>query len=117
MRTLITMLILAASITSAHASVYNYACHAPDDFKLHAAKIDTAKRTITWRGTVYKNLKTTIDDGSGEKCAKVCFEATGRDGVASLETATQGAATLSVSFWRGPGDDGINEFECDLVRQ
>jgi hypothetical protein len=105
-----------AMVVPANAKVYNYACHYPDDFKLHAAKVDTAKKTITWKGFVYKNLKEVTTTMDGGECPKVCFQATGRDGIAALNTATQGVASLSVSFG-GPGTDGVDEAECDLVRQ
>ena len=81
MKTLLTAAALVVAITtSAAAETYNYACKVKDrtdNTHLYAAKIDTKARTLTWRGTVFKNLKfgAAISD-----CAKYCFEATQRDG-------------------------------------
>jgi hypothetical protein len=98
--------------TAAHAGeVYNYACHRPDDFKLYAAKLDLTNKTITWNGSVYRNLKSLTYD-----CAKACFQATNRNGMVVLSTATQGVASLTVSGG-GPGSDGEEELECDVVRK
>jgi hypothetical protein len=100
--------VLAATLTSAQAETYNYACQVtgaqpnPLNAYLYSAKIDTAKKTVTWRGTVYTNAKR-LDTVNGWDCAKWCF---GNDKIA-ISTATQGVATLVV---------GAEEFECDAVR-
>jgi hypothetical protein len=77
--------------------------------------MDTTKKTITWRGTVYRNAKSLSRGIDGEDCPKYCF---GNDRIV-LSTATQGVATLSVAVGSGrPGDDGApEEFECDAVRK
>jgi hypothetical protein len=116
---LVTAVPLAAMNVSALAETYNYACQVsgvepnPNNTYLYSAKVDTARNTITWRGTVYKNAKRmlTVD---GEECAKWCF---GNSKI-SLSTATQGVATLSVTLGTGrPGDDGApEEFDCEMVR-
>jgi hypothetical protein len=98
-------LALSVLVAPAYARTYNYACQVKNekgDATLYSAKLDTIKKTITWRGTVYKNIKATY----GEACeAKACFE----NEKIGLYTATQGAATLSVK----PGNE---EYDCDLVR-
>jgi hypothetical protein len=95
--------------------VYTYACHRPDDFKLYTAKVDTTKKTITWDGVTYRNLKQVTVEADGSECPKVCFRAKARSGDLSLNTATQGVATLSVTYGK-PGSDGVDEAECDLLR-
>jgi hypothetical protein len=113
------MLTAALTAPAAHAKVYNYACKVEGEQgipQVYSAKIDTVKRTITWRGSVFKNLKEFADDGTGEDCAKYCFRATSRNGdVAFVETATQGGASLTITSG-GPGTDGIDGFDCDIIR-
>jgi hypothetical protein len=103
---------LVTAAAPAYAEVYTYGCRAQDDFKLYTARLDTFKKTITWRGSVFTNLKTITNTGD---CAKACFEATNRNGVARLDTATQGVASLTVTSG-GPGTDGVEEVECDIIR-
>jgi hypothetical protein len=111
--TIATALAVALIATTAHAEVYNYACHGPDDFKLRAAKLDTAKKTIAWNGIVYRNMKQV----SAQLCQGMsCFEATSRDGTVTLSTATQGVATLALDGAAADGDTA-DEFECNLVRR
>ena len=99
---------LVAMLTPAQAETYNYACQItgvqpnPANTYFYSAKIDTTKKTITWRGAVYTNAKR-LDAINGEDCAKWCF---GNDKIA-ISTATQGVATLTL---------GAEEFECDVVR-
>jgi hypothetical protein len=116
MKTLLTAAALVVAITtSAVAETYNYACKIDSNGNTHlyAAKIDTKARTLTWRGSVFQNLKAS---GGDDCAAKYCFEATRRDLTVTVNTATQGAATLQVVGTK-PGDDGILEdVECDLVR-
>jgi hypothetical protein len=114
MKKLISATVVAIVVVlSAHAETYIYACHYQDDSKLYSAKLDTAKKTITWRGSVYGNLKQVTTD-----CAKECFQATRRDGAtAVLSTATQGVASLTAMVGTAPGNDRVDEVECDLVRQ
>jgi hypothetical protein len=118
---LLAALALAALAGSAYAETYNYACQVtgvepnPNNTYLYSVKIDTAKNTITWRGTVYKNAKRSSKEIDGEECAKWCF---GNSKI-MLSTATQGVATLSVATGTGrPRDDGAPEdFECETVRK
>jgi hypothetical protein len=109
-------LAFVTAIPAQAAGVFNYACHRPDEFKLYAAKLDLAKKTITWNGVVYRNMKSVYaDEYESFGCAKACFEATNPGGKVRLDTATQGVASLTVSFGR-PGSDGVDELECDVVR-
>ncbi len=89
-----------------YAGTYTYACQVVDagtgNVHLYSAILDTNKQTITWRGTVYRNVKDV--SGNIDECAKGCFA----KGAVRLSTATQGVATLSV---------GGAEFDCDLVRK
>jgi hypothetical protein len=116
MKTLLTVAALAVAITtSAVAETYTYACKVETNGNTHlyAAKIDTKARTLTWRGSAFKNLK---GSGGDDCAAKYCFEATRRDFTVTVQTATQGAATLQVGT--KPGSDGLlEEAECDLVRK
>jgi len=117
MKTLLTAAALVVAITtSAAAETYNYACKVDSNGNTHlyAAKIDTKARTLTWRGTVFKNLKfgAAISD-----CAKYCFEATQRDLVVYVSTATQGVATLQVIGTQPRNDGLLEEVDCDLVRK
>jgi hypothetical protein len=114
MKRLAIIAALILGITApALAETYNYACHEQDDGHLYAAKLDTGNRTLTWRGSVYKNVRD-ISGANVNECAKECF---GDNNRIILRTATQGVATLQVLAGTGPGDDGMEEFECDLVRQ
>ena len=115
MKTLLTAAALVVAITtSAVAETYNYACQVKDErdnVHLYAAKIDTKARTLTWRGTVFANLK------GGDDCgAKYCFEATRRDLTVTVHTATQGAATLQVIGTKTGSDGILEDADCDLVR-
>jgi hypothetical protein len=115
---------LALLATSAVAETYNYACQVDgtppnNGVHLYALKIDTKAKTLTWQDRTFKNLKWT---GNGlkpdaEACAKYCFEATRQDqtGIARafVSTATQGVASLSIDYVKGPGGA---EFECEMVR-
>lgn len=105
LQALILAAALAAGIASpALAETRNYACHQQDDAHLYAAKLDTRNKTLTWRGSVYRNLKEVAADCPN----KECFFATGRDGArAELRTATDGVAYLQA---------GLEEADCDLVR-
>jgi len=115
MKKLIAAAMIVISTTAAHAKVYNYACKDSESERLYSAKIDTAKHTITWRGKTFSSLREFADDGSGRDCAKYCFRATSSNGdVAFVETATQGGASLTITSG-GPGTDGIDEFDCDMV--
>jgi hypothetical protein len=101
-----------AMAVPAHAEIYTYACHSSNDFKLYVAKLDTRKKTITWKGSIYKNMTIVYGTASGvaPRCA---FHATSRNGTADLRTATQGVASLTIAGG-GPGINGA-EAECDLV--
>jgi hypothetical protein len=103
--------VLLTATTIAHARVYNYGCQTTDvrgNTRLYTAKLDTSKRTITWRGRMYKNLKE-LDSCKAE------FEATASNGdTVHLCTATQGVADLTVNFGQ-PGDDGVEEVECNII--
>jgi hypothetical protein len=117
-KTLLAAAALALFATSVQAEVYNYACKVDNTppnngVHLYALKIDTKAKTLTWRGTVFKNLKSSGTGGlKTQDCAKYCFEATGRDTDAFVSTATQGYASLSIE---GHGPGGI-EFDCEMVR-
>jgi hypothetical protein len=117
MRLLKPLALAAVLIASpAMADTYTYACHERDSAHLYAAKIDSNKKTLTWRGSVYRNLK--LVGGGDVDCAKDAYQATRRDGAtAALCTATQGVATLQVLVGSAPGGDGVEELECDLVRE
>jgi hypothetical protein len=108
-----------AVIGNADAKTVTYGCRfpdlpPPDGSYRHALKIDFTKKTITWKGYTFRNLKEVYDDGSGKDCAKACFSATRRDGEVRIDTATQGFATLTISDTR-PGGDGVSEAECEMV--
>jgi hypothetical protein len=98
----------------AHATVYNYGCRTTDErgnTQLYIAKLDTGKRTITWRGKVFKNLKQL--DG-----CKAEFEATASNGnIVNLCTATQGVADLNVSSGPSGDEDIEHNVECNVVRE
>jgi hypothetical protein len=116
MRQLLAIAALLACTTAAHARVYNYACNVPDEAtgntRLHPLRIDTAKRTITWRGSTFKNLK---EGNVGGDCAKYCFQATRSNGdVAFISTATQGVANLMITYNRSE-EAPIDEFDCDMI--
>jgi hypothetical protein len=119
MKKLLAVAALLACTTAADARVYNYACNVPDEAtgntRLHPLKIDTAKHTITWRGSTFKNLKEGNVKKGGEDCAKYCFQATRSNGdVAFISTATQGVASLMITYNR-PGEAPIDEFDCDMI--
>src|SRR5262249_14382492 len=102
MRKLLAIAALLACTTAADARAYNYACNVPDEAtgntRLHPLKIETVKRTITWRGSTFKNLKEGNITRGGEDCAKYCFLAIRSNGdVAFVSTATQGVASLSIT--------------------
>ena len=118
---------LALTVASgpALAETYNYACkvdRTPPNNGVHvySLKIDTKAKTMTCRGTTFRNMKDWADDRSGETCAKYCFEATHpkhRDITMRIDTATQGGAYLKVEATK-PGDDGIlEEADCDMIRE
>jgi hypothetical protein len=98
---------------AAYADTYTYACKVKDEatsnVHLYSAKLDLGKHTITWRGHVYKNVKPVFTSGDGKDCGKECF---GNSKDVSLDIATQGVATLSVIY---PGDDQVEQFDCDQV--
>ena len=118
MKTLLaTALTVALLVTTAHAEVITYACKrlgGVDEYKVFEAKLDTTKKTLTWDGHTYRNVKETYNGGDG--CAKACFRATDRHGSISLETATQGVASLTETYG-GPGTDGVDEADCDILRK
>jgi hypothetical protein len=90
-----------------YASIYPYICKTTDErgnTQMYTAKLDLGRNTITWRGKVFSNLEQM--DG-----CKAAYRATSRDGsTAELCTATQGVADLVVT-----GDDGSDEFECNII--
>jgi hypothetical protein len=96
----------AVALTSftACAEVYPYACKVKDDrgnTHLYAVVLDTGKRTITWNGQVFRNLKE-VDD------CKANYTARDRNGVeVELCIATQGVATLTY--------ERVTEYECDYI--
>ena len=109
---------LALLVSNAQAATFVYTCHYQDDSKLYSAKLDTTKKTLTWRGSVCENLKDVTAQQGVDECAKQCFQAVRRDGAtAALSTATQGVASLTVGVGKAPGNDGVDEVDCDLVRQ
>lgn len=119
MKTMIKFVFTVATMAvaiPAQAEVYTYGCHRSDDFKLYVAKLDTTKKTITWNGIVYGNMKSVMEDADGSECAKACFQATNRTGTATLSTATQGVASLTITFGK-PGSDSVDEAECDVLRK
>jgi hypothetical protein len=119
MKTMIKFALAVATLAvtvPAQAEVYTYGCHRPDDFKLYVAKLDTTRKTITWNGIVYSNMKSVTEDADGSECAKACFQATTRTGTATLSTATQGVASLTVTFGK-PGSEGVDEAEWDVLRK
>ena len=97
----------AAPAPQRYASVYPYICKTTDErgnTQMYTAKLDLGRNTITWRGKVFSNLEQM--DG-----CKAAYRATSRDGsTAELCTATQGVADLVVT-----GDDGSDEFECNII--
>ena len=117
-RIAVALLASVALMGTANASVYNYACRVKDEatgiFYFYSLKIDTVTRTVIWRGSTFKNLK---EGNVGEDCAKYCFKATRSNGdVAFISTATQGVASLTITYNR-PGEAPIDEFDCDMVRE
>jgi len=114
-RTFLAVGAMMALLSSAQATTFVYGCRSQDDSKLYSAKLDTAKHTLTWRGSVYENLKDITAEVGLDFCAKQCFRASRRDGaIAVLDTATQGVATLTTSE---KNQEGGTEFDCDLLRQ
>jgi DNA-binding beta-propeller fold protein YncE len=119
MKKLLAIAALLACTTAADARVYNYACNVPDkatgNTRLHPLKIDTAKHTITWRGATFGKLKKgTV--GVVEDCAKYCFKATRSNGdVAVIETATQGVASLMITYNRPGKAPRSTSFDCDMI--
>jgi hypothetical protein len=110
MRKLLMITAAAVCIAApASAETFNYACHVKDDYHLFAAKVDTTKNTLTWKGSVYKNLVANHD------CARMGWRATGKNARALLCVATQGVADLTINYG-GPGTDGVEELDCDQVR-
>ena len=99
--------VMLALCGQGYAEIFTYACRVRsepnNDFHLYSAILNTSKNTITWRGTVYRNVKPIGQDNVNE-CAKECFG----NGKVRLNTATQGVADLSV---------GKDTFDCDLVRK
>jgi hypothetical protein len=98
--------IALAMLSPALAETYTYACQVKDGplVHLYAAKFDASKHTLTWRGTVYKNVEQDLGCD-----AKACFSDGNKK--ITLSTATQGVASLSVVS----GADGVEEFNCDAV--
>jgi hypothetical protein len=124
-KTLLAAAALALALTTpAFAETYNYACqvdNTPPNNGVHtySAKIDTTAKTITWRGKVYRNLKTSGDADAGtffKDCAKYCFMATAPNFVLSIQTATQGYASLQLAGTKPLEDGLLNEAECNLIR-
>jgi hypothetical protein len=108
---LLTGVCLLALCGHGYAETYTYACQVQDNAgntHLYRANLDTGNHTITWRGSVYRNVKQVVAD-----CAKACFG----NGRVLLSTATQGVASLSVLVGTAPGGDGVEEFDCDLVHK
>jgi hypothetical protein len=106
----ICLLGVLLAVTPAYAGTVNYACHGDEALPLYSAKLDLGKHTLTWRGKTYRNIKRIYNN---TECSKDCFE---NDRV-RLTTATDGIATLAITFGTGPGDDGAEFFECDVVRE
>jgi hypothetical protein len=112
-RITLTLVALAAFVVNAQAETFTYACKVDPDGRsyLQAVKIDTTKKTLTWRGSVYGNLKPNLN------CAKMGFDAVRKDGAgATLCIATQGVADLQILVGTAPLGDGIEQLECDQVR-
>jgi hypothetical protein len=117
MKKLLTAVAIVLSIAApAHADTFTYACKIEDGPRVHlySAVLDLTKHTITWRGKVYQNVKSTLKDVDGEDCAKDCF---GNSKNIQMSTATQGVATLYILAGTAPGGDGVEQFECDLVNK
>ena len=99
-----TTVVLAAIATAAHANTYTYMCRVGD--KSYPVKVTTPNEangsmsggTITWRGTVFQDVKL------GEGCLHN-FVATSDGVIAELCTATLGGANLKI---------GKATFECQM---
>jgi hypothetical protein len=103
---------LALLVSNTQAATFVYACKYQDDSKLYSAKLDMTKHTLTWRGSVYSNVKNLSGHVSTDECARDCYRGTRSDGgTAVLNVATQGVADLTVSVEPNAAID------CDLVRQ
>jgi hypothetical protein len=107
---IIAGMLLASVCSPALAETFNYACHLRDDYHLFAVKIDTTARTLIAKGRVFRNLVTNRD------CAKTGWTATIKGGAAMFCAATQGVGDLTITSGT-PGADGVDEYDCDLVRQ
>jgi hypothetical protein len=58
MRMLIATAALTATIaTSVHAENYTYMCRVPNEHKSYPLKLDIDNGTLTWRGTMFRNLR------------------------------------------------------------
>jgi hypothetical protein len=106
---------LALLVSNAQAATFVYGCRYQDVSKLYSAKLDTNKKTLTGRGSVYESLKDVTAEWGVDQCAKQCLQAIRRGGAeATLSLATQGVASLTVTqSW----SDKTDEVDCDLVRQ
>ena len=82
----------------AAAETYTYTCKA--NHKTSPVKLDMDYATLTWRGTVYRDLKRVVCDQAG-------YQAISEGVTAELCTATQGVADLTI---------GKATFECQLNR-
>src|SRR5262249_20837186 len=113
-KTLLAAAAIAAFATSARAEITTYACRVEAERDhVFALKIDHTKRTMTWRGETFRNLREFADDGSGEECAKYCYVATNRGHRAFVSTATQGVANLELSR----ADSAPENHDCDRVNE
>jgi hypothetical protein len=101
-----TAVVLVAIATAGHANTYTYMCRV--GHKSYPVQVTTSNEangsmsggTITWRGTVFQNVK--LGDGCRYNFVGTC------DGVtAELCTATKGVADLRI---------GEASFECQLAR-
>jgi hypothetical protein len=89
----------------AHADTYNYMCELKDAMgktHLYPVKADDTKRTITWRGNVYTDIKDTFGY-SGDGCPKHCL---GNKSI-SLDIKTKGFARLQVY------EEG--DYDCEIM--
>lgn len=113
MKSIILTIALALSVTAARADTYTYACKVEDGPRTHlySAVLDTGKHTLTWRGKTYRHV---VDISTKRECGKACF---GSDEGAMLDIATQGVATLTISYGTKPGEDGAEFFDCDRVNK
>jgi hypothetical protein len=91
--------LMATIATSVHAESYTYMCWVPNDHKVYPLRVNEDNRTLTWRGTIFQNLR------AGDGC-KYKYLATRNGVTAELCTATQGVADLTI---------GEATFDCQNI--